>query len=44
MENCGVLSAIVPTYYVFAGAWAAVAIAFTLYLYCFVPAGSRLSL
>lgn len=44
MENCGVLSAIVPTYFVYAGAWAVIAAVCTLYLYAFIPTASRISL
>ena len=44
VENCGVLGAIVPTYFVYAGTWAAMAIFFTIYLYLFIPSESRLSL
>jgi len=44
MENCGVLKAIVPTYFVYAAIWLLVAALMTLYLYVFIPAESRLSL
>lgn len=44
VENCGVLSAIYPTYYVYSGAWALTAGFSTIYLYVFIPAESRLSL
>ena len=38
------MGAIVPTYFVYAGTWAAMAIFFTIYLYLFIPSESRLSL
>ena len=38
------LEPIVPTYYVFAGTWTALAAFFTGYLYLYIPAESRLSL
>ena len=44
LENCEVLDPIVPTYYVFAGAWGVLAAISTLYLYVFIPSESRLSL
>ena len=43
-ENCAVLNPIVPTYFVYAGTWATMAILLTLYLYVFIPVESRLSL
>ena len=33
IENCYILDAVVPTYYVFAGMWAVMALGFTGYLY-----------
>ena len=44
MENCAVLDAIVPTYFVAAGSWALMSTVSTLYLYVFIPAESRNSL
>ena len=44
VQNCGVLSAIVPTYFVYAASWLLMAGLFTLYLYVFIPVESRLSL
>ena len=43
-QNCGVLGAIVPTYYVFSGLWLALAVLFTAHLYLCIPPESRLSL
>ena len=43
-ENCAVLDAIVPTYFVAAGSWTVMATLSSLYLYVFIPAESRLSL
>jgi len=43
-ENCAVLNPIVPTYFVYAGTWATMAVLMTLYLYVFIPVESRLSL
>ena len=44
IANCDVLDAIVPTYYVAASLWAAMAIFFSAYLYFYIPSQSRLSL
>ena len=44
IENCGVLSPIVPVYFVYAGTWAAMAAFFLGYLYLYIPAESRLTL
>ena len=43
VENCYVLDAVVPTYYVFAVIWALIALGFTGYLYK-QPSEARLSL
>lgn len=44
LENCFVLDAIVPTYFVFAGSWLSMSVLFSAYLYLFIPFESRLSL
>ena len=44
IENCGVLSAIVPTYYVVASIWGALFLFFAGYLYLVIPNESRFSL
>ncbi len=44
IQNCDILSAIVPTYFVATGLWASLAIFFSAYLYFYIPADSRLSL
>ena len=44
MANCDVLSAIIPTYFVYCGIWFVTAATAAIYLYFIIPSESRLSL
>ena len=44
VANCGVLDPIVPTYFVYSGAWLLLAAVGAIYLYFIIPSESRLSL